>query len=133
MGLKENRLPARIKRTDIHKITWMQFLIVACLAAIGWGWDRALALAIIYGSAIFIIPNAYFAWQSFRYMGAAQSKLVIQSFYKGQTAKFILTVVMFAALFAIVKPALVAIVFISYMLNVLFHAVVTAFVLNKSL
>jgi ATP synthase protein I len=130
--LKEASIPARIKRTEIQKIAALQSLIIAITAIIGWQWDKSLALAIIYGSAIFIIPNTYFAWKSFRFSGAAQSKLVIQSFYTGQTTKFVLTVIMFVVLFAIVKPVSVAVVFLSYGLNALFHVVVTAVVLNKS-
>ena len=49
-----------------------------------------------YGGLIAIIPHFIFAHFAFKYAGARQNKLVVQSFNKGSKIKFILTIVLFA-------------------------------------
>ena len=102
------------------------------LAAVVWHWNKDAGLAVIFGSAIFLIPNAYFAWHAFRYAGAARARQVARSFYKGQTAKFLLTAIMFAVLFKTVNPALPWVVFVSYGLNAALHVMATTLAIKKA-
>lgn len=124
--------PARIKLPAIGKFMAVQSVIAIFLAIILWQWDKEAGLAVFFGSAIFLIPNAYFAWQALRYSGAAKARQVARSIYKGQTAKFLLTAIMFAMLFKVVKPALIWVVFVSYALNAVIHVVATSMALKKA-
>jgi ATP synthase protein I len=56
------------------------------------------------GTAIAWVGSLYFALQAFRYAGALQAPKIVQSFYKGEAGKFVLTALLFAAVFAGVKP-----------------------------
>ena len=124
--------PARIKLPPIRQIVFWQSVFATALAIILGIWDRNVALAVFYGAAIFVIPNAYFAWQALRYSGAAKARLVAHSIYKGQAAKFLLTAIMFAMLFKVVKPALIWVVFVSYAVNAALHVVATSMAINKA-
>ena len=128
MPVKES--PARIRLPAIREMVLWQFLTATCLAALVWLWNRDAALAIAYGSAIFLIPNTYFAWQAFRYSGAAKAGLVTRAIYKGQAAKFLLTAVMFAAVFKAGETSLMWLVFVSYGINAAMHSMATSMVIK---
>lgn len=63
------------------------------------------------GGMIAWLPNLYFAHKAFRYSGARSAQLIVRSFYAGEAGKLILTAVLFALLFAGVKPLNVPAVF----------------------
>jgi ATP synthase protein I len=67
------------------------------------------------GGLISIVPNIYFARWAFRFSGARAARQITQSFYRGEAGKFVLTVVLFAMLFATVKPLNVVAIFLVYM------------------
>jgi ATP synthase protein I len=58
----------------------------------------------LFGGLTSAIPNSYLIWRSFRYRGARSVDQVVQSFYQGESGKFILTVVCFAVIFSTVDP-----------------------------
>jgi ATP synthase protein I len=125
--------PAKLKILSVKQLIVIQtvfiFIVTMILCLVSFN----IGLAFLYGAAIFTIPNTYFTWQSFRFSGAARTKLVAQSLYKGQVAKFILTMIMFAILFTGVNPAFPWLVFVSYSINGLVHFIVIATLLNKAL
>lgn len=63
------------------------------------------------GGMIAWLPNLYLARKAFRYSGARSAQLIVRSFYAGEAGKLILTAVLFALLFAGVKPLNVPAVF----------------------
>ncbi|MES2917879.1 MAG: ATP synthase subunit I [Pseudomonadota bacterium] len=66
--------------------------------------SKGAALAAGLGAGIAIAGSLYFALQAFRHAGARQAPQVVHSFYKGEAGKFVITVLLFAAVFAGVKP-----------------------------
>jgi ATP synthase protein I len=76
--------------------------------------DNIAAYSVLLGGLIAVIPSAYFAYCAFRFSGAHAASNVARSFYRGETGKFILTTLMFAAVFALVKPLAVVVVFLIY-------------------
>jgi ATP synthase protein I len=74
------------------------------------------AYSVLLGGLISIIPNAYFTRWAFRYSGARAAGDVARSFYRGEAGKFVLTVVMFAGVFILVKPLTVELIFGAYIL-----------------
>lgn len=66
--------------------------------------SRGAALAVGLGAGIALVGSLYFALLAFRHAGARQAPQVVQNFYKGEAGKFVITVLLFAAVFAWVKP-----------------------------
>jgi ATP synthase protein I len=72
-------------------------LIVALFCAIVNG--KIGCISAVYGALTVIIPNFIYAYFAFKYGGARQNKLVVQSFSKGSKIKFITTIVLFALIY----------------------------------
>lgn len=51
------------------------------------------------GAGIAVAGSLYFAVRAFYYAGAADASRILQNFYKGEAGKFVLTVLLFAAVF----------------------------------
>lgn len=84
------------------------------------------ALSVLIGGALCALPNAYFGLRAFRESGARAANRVVENFYRGETGKFVLTLVGFAAVFAAVRPLNPAALFISYGLCVIVQWVLVA-------
>lgn len=61
------------------------------------------AMSVALGAGIAIAGSLYFALQAFRHAGARQAPQIVRSFYKGEAGKFVITVLLFAAVFVGVK------------------------------
>jgi len=61
------------------------------------------ALSAFIGSVVFIIPQQYFAFKSFRYMGARAAAKTVQSFYSAESSKLLLIAMGFALVFSFYK------------------------------
>jgi ATP synthase protein I len=93
-----------ITRPPVYRIILMQFglsFIVALFALIH---SFEAGYSALFGGLASAIPNAYLIWRSFRYRGARSAGQVVQSFYQGESGKFVLTVVCFAVIFSLVDP-----------------------------
>lgn len=66
--------------------------------------DIGAAIAVGLGAGIAIAGSLYFALQAFRHAGATQAPQIVRSFYKGAAGKFVITALLFAAVFAGVRP-----------------------------
>jgi len=60
----------------------------------------AEALSALLGGVVSALPNAYFARKLFQYQGARAARQIVNSFYKGEAVKIILSIVLFALVFA---------------------------------
>ncbi len=94
--------------------TIVLLVITATLLLIQW----VTAYSALLGGLIAIVPNAYFARWAFRFSGAQVAVEVAQSFYRGEAGKFLLTAVLFASVFALVKPLDAVAVFLTYVFMV---------------
>jgi len=56
-------------------------------------------ISALIGGWIAALSNAYFAAQAFRYSGARSADKMVQSFYRGEAGKFIITIVSIAVAF----------------------------------
>ena len=57
----------------------------------------------LLGGLVSVLPNAYFARKLFQHHGAHAARQIVNSFYKGEAAKLILSVVLFAMVFKCFK------------------------------
>lgn len=87
----------------VQLLKWQAVLaVLLMLSALLFSSKQAM-LSVGVGCAIAMAGSLYFALQAFRYAGAQQAPLIVQSFFKGETGKFVITVLLFAAVFAWVK------------------------------
>jgi ATP synthase protein I len=87
----------------LHLLKW-QVILAVVLTTLALFKSTGTALAIGLGAGIAIAGSLYFALQAFRHAGAMRAPQIVQSFYKGEAGKFVITVLLFAAVFAWVKP-----------------------------
>lgn len=90
---------ADITRPPIYRVPAIQILV---LLAVCGGWavtDAHVAWSVLAGGLIAVISHLYFTVYAFRYMGARASREIARSFNRGETGKFVLTLVGFACVF----------------------------------
>jgi ATP synthase protein I len=129
MSKTEEPTPAvvNLKAPPIYKVIVTQ-LVATILAAL----SAFVLMGSVTGYSVFLggmvsaLPNAYFAIKAFRYSGARQMPQVVKSFYAGESGKLIITAVMFALVFAGVKPLNELAVIISYILVLISGLIATA-------
>ena len=116
-----------LKAPPIYKIIVTQSIatLLAALSAFVLI-DGVTGYSVFLGGMVSALPNAYFAIKAFRYSGARQMPLVIKSFYAGESGKMIITAVLFALIFAGVKPLNELAVIISYILILITGLIATA-------
>lgn len=118
-----------MSKPPVLVIAAVQLLLVSLAsAALHFYGKPVIALSAFIGGALCVLPNAYFGLRVFqgwvyrggrrpgerRHSGARAASQVVESFYRAETGKFVLTLVGFAAVFAAVRPLNAAAVFISY-------------------
>ncbi|PCJ38759.1 MAG: F0F1 ATP synthase subunit I [Moraxellaceae bacterium] len=67
--------------------------------------SKDVALSALIGGWIATASNAYFAFQAFRYSGARAASQMVKSFQRGESGKFVITIVLMLVAFKYV-PAL---------------------------
>lgn len=100
MGIAEKR---QQNLTGVKRLLLWQFRVVMICAVTGavFAGIQGFLSALIAG-VIAILPNAYFAKKLFKYYGAKAAKKIVNSFYKGEAAKIILSTVLFALAFSMI-------------------------------
>lgn len=101
------RTPKRLPfhRIPVFPVLVVQLIVVLLLAAALWQWRGAVAgYSGLCGGLIAWLPNVYFAHKAFRFSGARAAQAIVRSFYAGEAGKLVLTAVLFALVFAGVKP-----------------------------
>lgn len=113
-------------KPPLTKIFVIQIILLVLLSTALLLVDRTVAKSSLIGGSIAIGSNWYFARWAFRYAGAKAARQVAHSFYVGETGKFLLTVVLFAASFAVIRPLNTVSIFSTYLLMVLVNGVLSA-------
>ncbi len=99
----QTRLPLR--RLPVFKVLRAQLTVVILISLVLLVWQGwAAGYSGLLGGVIAWLPNLYFAQKAFRYSGARAARDILKSFYAGEAGKFVLTAVLFALVFAGVKP-----------------------------
>jgi ATP synthase protein I len=99
----QSRLPLRRLPVFIVLMAQLGVLTLVSAVLLIWqGWNSAYSGFL--GGLIAWLPNLYFAQKAFRYRGARAARDILKSFYAGEAGKFVLTAVLFALVFAGVKP-----------------------------
>ncbi|MDR3443365.1 MAG: F0F1 ATP synthase subunit I [Legionella sp.] len=103
-------------------------LVFAVLCAVAYGANAASSA--LLGGMVCVIPNAYFARKLFKYQGARSAKQIVNSFYKGEAIKILLSVLLFTAVFIWVKITPLAF-FAAYIMILMTHWFAPLIIVNK--
>ena len=109
----------------------MQLGILIPLSLLALLSSKTLALSTLLGGLLCVLPHAYFASYAFRHMGARASAQIARAFYRGESGKFVLTLVGFASVFTLVKPLNAPALFIAYLIMLLVQWWMTAKVIGN--
>lgn len=83
----------------LQQLRW-QFRLLAVLFVVALVVAGPLAgLSALAGAGIAVIGQAYFVYRAFRHAGAISASHIVQGFYRGEAGKFVLTALLFAAVF----------------------------------
>lgn len=93
-----------VDRTQAVRLLKWQLILALVLSALALPFGVVAALSTGLGCGIALTGSLYFALQAFRHAGATQAPQIVHSFYKGEAGKFVITVLLFAAVFAWVRP-----------------------------
>jgi len=103
--------PARLQLRWQCRVWGAIFLISYALAG------SHAALSSLCGAGIAVLGQAYFVARAFRHAGAASARQIVSSFYRGEAGKFMLTALLFAAVFIGFKQVDVRWLFASFVLE----------------
>ena len=96
---------ANIARPPVHRITLAQLAVLAPLCLVTWLVVNSVsAYSLLCGALVSILPQAWFASIAFRRRGARKAQSAARMAYAGELGKFLLSVVGFALVFAMVRP-----------------------------
>jgi ATP synthase protein I len=95
---------AEIRKPPVFRIHRIQLAALIPITLVLGFWDPTLAVSVLLGGLLQLLPSAYFCWYAFRVMGAAQAPLALQQLYRGEVGKFSLTILGFGLVFWLVKP-----------------------------
>jgi len=120
---------SNIKAPPVYIAFIIQFLLCIAAALIALlTLNFVTAYSILLGGFISIVPNGYFAWKAFRYRGARNTPLIVRSFYAGETGKLIMTGVLFAVVFAGIRPIDELAIIVSFIVSIIVGLLATAWV-----
>lgn len=88
------------------------------------------AISALLGGLICIIPNAYFANKMFKHQGARAAKQIVNSFYKGEAMKIVISVFLFTTVFVFYRITPLAF-FVSYIVVLMTHWLAPWIIVNK--
>lgn len=123
---------AGIRYPRIYQIPVVQVLILVSVSLALTAVNRGWALSALCGGLLAVIPALYFSAYAFRYRGARQARQIVRAFNRGESGKFVLTLLGFALVFVLVKPLYPLWVFSVYLLMLVVQWIVTARVLTAS-
>ena len=92
-----------IPKPEILKATLTQLAVLLLIAvALGLA-DSQLAISVLVGGLVQILPQAWFSRQAFKYAGAIKVDKVVRSMYRGELGKVVMTATLFAIVFTVSK------------------------------
>jgi ATP synthase protein I len=122
------------KQLNKHGITrfWMLQLSLVVLLSVFFAvaCNAQSAYSALLGGLVCIIPNAFFAVKLFKYQGARAAKQIVNSFYKGEALKIVLSIFLFTVVFIGCKITPLAF-FVSYILVLMTHWFAPWIIVNK--
>jgi ATP synthase protein I len=105
-----------VDRTLALRLLFWQLMAGLCLTGAGLWQAPLTGVSAATGAGIAIAGNAYFILRAFGGAGTSPQQIV-QGFYRGEAGKFVITVLLFAAVFARFKTVQVPWLFAAFILE----------------
>lgn len=125
-------MKATIGAPPVHRVALTQLLLLLILATLAMIKSVPVGYSVLIGGIIQVVPHAYFTWMAYRYSGARQAPNMLRAMYRGETGKLLLTVVMFALVFAYIRPISLPALFLGYSGMIVVQWFSAAKILNQS-
>ena len=107
-----------IPKPEILKATLTQLAVLLLIAvALGLA-DNHLAVSVLVGGLVQILPQAWFSRQAFKYAGATKVDKVVRSMYRGELGKVVMTATLFAIVFTVSKQWNYLALFITFLVMI---------------
>ena len=107
-----------IPKPEILKATLTQLAVLLLIAvALGLA-DSQLAISVLVGGLVQILPQAWFSRQAFKYAGATKVDKVVRSIYRGELGKVVMTATLFAIVFTVSKQWNYLALFITFLVMI---------------
>ncbi len=104
-------------RPTAFRLVYVQLIIMVVIVLLSYTYSGLImAYSVLSGSAIYILPNIYFVRSAFKSVGSQTPQSILSRFYIAEAQKFLLTIVMFAICFILIKPLHVVSFFAAYIL-----------------
>lgn len=95
-----------------RRLTLLWLILIGIALAIK-PYDSTLSLSVLWGVTVNLAPAVCFAWYVFRIRGASKVRQTVNAFYRGEAAKYLMTVFLFAVVFVQVDKINVLAFFLS--------------------
>lgn len=106
-----------INRTAAFKLVYVQLIFTVLLALLSYVYSGlVMAYSVLLGGVVYIVPNIYFVRSAFKSEKVETPQSILSRFYVAEAQKFLLTIVMFAICFALIKPLHAVAFFAAYVL-----------------
>lgn len=120
-----------IAKPSVYRIAAVQLVAAGVLSALIVPFGGVASYSFLTGCLIQIAGNAYFARLAYRYQGARQVKAMVQAMYLGESGKILISAVLFATAFVLIKPLSAVSVFVGYISMLVVHVLAAAGVLKR--
>jgi len=105
-----------MKRSPVYRVIWLQLAATFIVAVISLTVGKVHAYSALLGGLICALPTWYFARKTFAHSGARAARQIVNAFYRGEAIKLVLTAVLFALVYLLVKPLEPAAMLIAFIL-----------------
>jgi len=92
-----------IPKPELLKATLYQLAVLLILVAFISMTDNLMAVSALMGGLIQVLPQAWFSRQAFKYAGASNVDKIVQSMYRGELGKVVITATLFTVVFTVDK------------------------------
>ena len=109
----------------IKRQAWILFILIVIASIIDITWLRnelTVAKSVAMGALLSFLTQAVFAFFVFWYTGYRARQHIVSQLYRGQMAKWLLTVFGFALIFITVQPLSAPALFIGFMVMQISHS-----------
>ncbi|MBL4908450.1 MAG: ATP synthase subunit I [Alteromonadaceae bacterium] len=96
---KQNKLMAAGRKLSKQQLLFSALMTFFCILITYFFWGYIFAKSALLGGLVAIIPQFVFALRAFKYAGATKAQLVVDTFYKGEKLKLLISVILFALTF----------------------------------
>ena len=104
-------------RAAAFRLVYVQLIVTVVIALLSYTFfGLVIAYSVLLGSVVYILPNIYFVRSALKSVESQTPQSILSRFYIGEGQKFLLTMVMFAICFALIKPLHAVAFFAAYML-----------------